>query len=229
MLERLISEAPRFFNYYNTVFLLQAMGNTLLMTVIGCGVGFILGFIIVYLRRSEGLAWLPVRMVLIAYVETFRRIPFLVILFIVLFGVQGIGIQVSLFGVAMISIAIIATAFISEIIRAGFDSIHQTQWDTASAMNFNRLQTLWYVVLPQSWKVILPPAFAFMVMFIKDTALASQLGVVELTFAGKILANRGISAILVYGTILALYFALSYPLTRLGAWMEKRFASPGNH
>ena len=59
------------------------------------------------------------------------------------------------------------------------------------------------MIVPQAWPVILPPAFAFMVVFIKDTALVSQIGVVELTFAGKVLNNRGFSALLVFGTILA--------------------------
>lgn len=224
MLERLVSEAPRFFTYYNMVFLLEAMGRTLLMTVIGVGLGFLLGFLLDFIRRTPGPFFLAFRLAATLYVETFRRIPFLVILFIVLFGVQAIGIRVSLFAVAMISISIIATAFCAEIIRAGFDSIHQTQWDTAAVMNFTRLQTLFYVILPQAWRVILPPAFAFMVMFIKDTALASQMGVVELTFAGKVLSTRGFSAILVFGTVLVLYFALSYPLSRLGGWLEKRLA-----
>ena len=81
------------------------------------------------------------------------------------------------------------------------------------------------MIAPQSWPVIVPPAFAYMVSFIKDTALVSQIGVVELTFAGKVMNNRGYSALLVYGTILILYFILSYPLTRFGGYLEKRFAS----
>ena len=72
------------------------------------------------------------------------------------------------------------------------------------------------VILPQAWKVILPPAAAFIVMFIKDTSLASQIGVVELTFAGKMLVNRGFSPVLGFGAILIAYFVLSYPLSRLG-------------
>ena len=92
-------------------------------------------------------------------------------------------------------------------------------------MNFTRMQTIRMIVAPQAWKVILPPAFAFMVMFIKDTALASQVGVVELTFTGKVLSNRGFSATLTFGTILLAYFILSYPLTRLGRYLEKRLAT----
>ena len=73
-------------------------------------------------------------------------------------------------------------------------------------MNFSRWQTVRHVVLPQSWTVILPPAVAYAVMFIKDTSLASQIGVVELTFAGKVLNNRGFSALLVFGAVLAALF-----------------------
>ncbi len=129
----------------------------------------------------------------------------------------------------MIAICIISAAFCAAIIRAGFDSIHQTQWETAAVMNVGRMQTLVHVVLPQAWRVILPPAFAFMVMFIKATALASQLGVVELTSAGKVLSSRGFPAILVFGTVLVLYFLLSYPLSRLGGWLEGLLAPSRRH
>ena len=122
----------------------------------------------------------------------------------------------------------LSVAYTSEIIRAGFESVPRQQVEAASAMNFSRWKILRNVIVPQSWPVILPPAFAFMVSFIKDTALVSQIGVVELTFAGKVMNNRGYSALLVYGTILILYFILSYPLTRLGAHLEERFASSRN-
>ena len=68
-------------------------------------------------------------------------------------------------------------------------------------------------------------AAAFVVMFIKDTSLASQLGVIELTFAGKMLVNRGFSPVLGFGAILICYFALSYPLSRFAAYLEKRLAA----
>ena len=85
-----------------------------------------------------------------------------------------------------------------------------------------------YIVLPQAWRVILPPAFAFFVLFIKDTALASQIGVIELTYAGKVLNNKGFSAALVFGTILVLYFLDL--LSAGAAWsaLEARLA-PSRH
>jgi polar amino acid transport system permease protein len=71
---------------------------------------------------------------------------------------------------------------------------------------------------------MLPPAYSFFVLFIKDPALASQIGVVELTFAGNVLANKGFPAALTFGTILVLYFLLSWPLARFGQWMEVKLA-----
>ena len=143
---------------------------------------------------------------------------------LVFFIFQLSGIDLSTFSVAMIAVCLIATAFIAEIVRSGLDSVHANQWDAATALNMSYLQTLRLVVVPQAWKVMLPPAFSFFILFIKDTALASQIGVLELTYAGKVLNNKGFSAALVFGTILILYFALSYPLSRFGARMEAKLA-----
>jgi len=225
MFQRLIDEAPLFFNYHNLVFILEAMGRTLGMTIIGCTVGFTLGLIIAVLRRSESRTLLPFRAIAIAYVETFRRIPFLVILFIVLFVIEPLMPGASLFAIATVSVCLLSTAFLSEVIRSGLESVPEQQIEGARTLNFNALQMLVMVILPQSWKVIIPPAAAFIVMFIKDTSLASQLGVIELTFAGKMLVNRGFSPVLGFGAILICYFLLSYPLSRFAAYLEKRLAS----
>jgi polar amino acid transport system permease protein len=225
MLDRIIEEMPRFFTYYNAVFVLKAMGTTLLLTALGCFIGFVIGFSIAAIRSTKALLLLPFRVLVTVYVEIFRRIPFLVILFIVMFATQVISRNISLFAIATISICLLSTAFLSEIIRAGMESVPRQQVEAAETLNFGFWRTQLRVVLPQSWKVIIPPAFAFMIMFIKDTSLASQMGVIELTFTGKSLMNRGFSPFLVYGVVLAGYFAMSYPLSRLGAYMEKRLAS----
>jgi polar amino acid transport system permease protein len=82
------------------------------------------------------------------------------------------------------------------------------------------------IVLPQALPVIIPPAIAFAVSFIKDTALVSQIGVFELTFRGKELNNKGFSGILVFGTIAMSYFIISFPLSMLGQYLDKRLAMP---
>ena len=91
--------------------------------------------------------------------------------------------------------------------------------------NFTYFQILKEVIFPQAWKVILPPAFGFFIMFIKDTALASQIGVMELTFAAKVLNNKGFY---INSTVIILYFILSFPLDRFGKHMEKKLVSNRN-
>ncbi|MCP4382137.1 MAG: amino acid ABC transporter permease [Hyphomicrobiales bacterium] len=225
MLDRIIEEAPRFFTYYNLIFLGGALLTTFLLTAIGCVLGFLFGFLMAVARGTAGWLLFPVRALAFLITESFRRVPFLVTLFLVFYSFRGVGLGLSIFWVALVAVVVIAASFIAEIIRAGLESVHRNQWDAAEAMNMSTAQTLRYVILPQAWKVILPPAFSFFILFIKDTALASQIGVVELTFAGKVLNNRGFSAALVFGTVLVLYFILSYPMTRFGAWLETRLAT----
>jgi polar amino acid transport system permease protein len=228
MIDAILAAAPRFFSLGTAEFLIGALLRTLWMTVIGCGLGFVLGMGIAVLRRSRMRVLAPARVVAMLAVETFRRLPFLVILILVLFATQILAPGLSLLGIATVAITLGATAYLSEIIRAGFDSVPRQQVEGAEALNFSASQTLFLVVLPQSWRVILPPAAAFMVMFVKDTSLASYLGVVELTFAGKILVNRGYPPSLGFGAVLLLYFALSWPLGRLARRLETRLA-PSRH
>lgn len=228
MLDRIAAQAPAFFTSSNASFVLEAVGRTLWMTFAGCIVGFTAGVLIAVLRQSRSPFTLPFRLLAIAYVEMFRRVPFLVILFLVLFAAQAVIPEASLLTLATIAVVLLATAFLSEIVRAGLESVPHQQKEGCQALNFNAAQTLFYVLLPQSWRVILPPTAAFVVMFIKDTSLASFIGVAELTFAGKMLVNGGFSPVLGFGTILILYFAMSYPLSRLAAHLEKRLAPSRN-
>jgi polar amino acid transport system permease protein len=223
-----LEEIPSFLGYYNIIFLLQALLATFLLSAIGCAVGSVIGFLLAISRRSRSLPLLPIRAATVLFTEIFRRVPFLVTLMLIFFVFQVAKLDISTFAVAVICVSLIATAFIAEIIRSGLDSVHHNQWDAAATLNLSMAQTLRYVIMPQAWKIILPPVFSFFILFIKDTALASQIGVVELTYAGKVLNNKGFSALLTFGSILVLYFILSYPLSRLGAWMETRLAPSRN-
>ena len=227
-MERLLEEIPSFFTIWNLIFLGKAMGVTFLLTAIGCLVGFSVGGLLAVFRKTKSLILLPLRFFIIIYTEIFRRIPFLVSLLLMFYIFQILKISDNLFLIATITVCLIATAYIGEIIRSGIESINQTQWDAAVAMNFSYFQILKEVIFPQAWKVILPPAFSFFIMFIKDTALASQIGVMELTFAAKILNNKGFSPLLSFGTILVLYFILSFPLDRFGKYMEKKLVANRN-
>ena len=224
MIDRLLAQAPDFFTAETAAFLGLALGRTLLMTVVGCGLGFAIGMVLALLRGSRAPALAPLRWLAAGYVETFRRIPFLVVLIFVLFAIQVIMPDLSLLGIATIAVVLVASAYLAEIIRSGFESVPRPQIESAEVLGLSALQRFRLVVLPQSWRVILPPAAAFMVMFVKDTALASHLGVVELAFAGKILVNRSFSPIYGYGSVMVLYFLLSWPLGRAALWLESRLA-----
>lgn len=225
MLAQIAEEWPRFATFYNFVFILKAAGVTLALSALGCILGSLIAFLIAVTRVTTARALMPARILAFLFTEVFRRVPFLVTLMLAFFAFQATGYDVPLFVVAAVSVTVIASAFIAEIVRAGFRSVHRNQWEAAAAMNFTLLETIRHVVLPQAWRFVLPPAFGYFVLFIKDTALASQIGVIELTFVGKVLNNKGFSAVLSFGTVLLVYFAMSYPLARLGAFLETRLAS----
>jgi polar amino acid transport system permease protein len=229
MLSHLAAQLPRFLTWYNAAFLLQAAALTLALSAVGSVVGIVLGAAIAVVRRTSGLALAPLRWLGVLHVELFRRIPFLVTLLLVFYATQLGGFEMPLFAIAAIAVSLISTAYLAEIVRAGLASVHPNQWHSAAVANFSLWQTLRLVIVPQAWPVVLPPAFGFFVMFLKDTALASQIGVVELTYAGKALNNRGFAPLLTFGAVLLLYFALSYPLTLLGRRLEARLARPRHH
>jgi polar amino acid transport system permease protein len=215
---------PRQVTSYDLRLLLDGFLTTVILALLGGLAGFIVGFAAALLRNTDSPAMAPVRAALVVYCLVFRRVPFLVTLMLVFFAGQSMQTNLSNLAVAAISLGLIAAAYLCEITRGGLASVHANQWQAARALNFGYWQTLRYVIVPQAWRVILPPTFAFLVMFIKDTALASQIGVMDLTSAGKVLENKGMSAPLVYGTILMLYFLMSYPLSRFGKRVESRLA-----
>lgn len=221
-------EASRFFGYYNVVFLGKAFLYTATLSLVGCLAGFIAGFGLAVVRSRRIVRFTPARWLATGYVEVMRRVPFLVKLMVVFFALQITGADVSTFAVAAITVALSASAFSAENIRAGLESVHPNQWDAAEAMNMGGLKALRRVILPQSWPVIIPPSMTYSVGLVKSTSIASQIGVFELTYAAKIMNQKGFSAALCFGTILILYFALCYPLNLLAARLETRLA-PSRH
>ncbi|MCW1408846.1 amino acid ABC transporter permease/ATP-binding protein [Rhizobium sp. 1AS11] len=186
-------------------------GGALLLSAVGCLLGIVFGTVLSLARLSRSRLLLPFKVVALVYVEVFRRVPFLVTLLVFFFGAQVLGFDLSPLVVTLISTSVISTAFVAEIIRAGLAAVRPSQLEAAEVMNFSPWQILWLVRWPQAWPLILPPVFGYFVLFIKDTALASQIGVLELTQAGKILNTKGFSALLVFATVLILYFLISYP------------------
>lgn len=215
------AEAPRFFTYWNMLFLAEALLNTLLASVLGCAIGYAVGFVFATLRLPQVVPLAALRTLPILWVELFRRIPFLVLLLLVFFLGQFLRLEAPLWVVSVTAVAIRMSALAAENIRAGYEAVRPTQWDAALTMNFPPLLALRRVVLPQAWRVIVPPSIVHVLSMVKETSLVSQIGFVEITFAAKMLTQRGFSAILTYGTALVLYFCVSWALASLGRWAER--------
>ncbi len=222
VLHGLLLEAPRFYTYYNVLLLGQALLATVALSVLGGAAGFLAGGVLAVLRTRRLVDAAPLRILATLYVEVFRRIPFLVKLLCIFFGLQYLGLQTPMFVVALLTVTVSASAFAAELVRAGLESVHPNQVDAAEAMNLSRAQVLFSVMLPQSWRVIVPPAVGYLAGFVKSTSIASQVGVLELTYAAKLMNTKGFSALICFGTVLVLYFLVCYPLSLGGAWLERR-------
>jgi polar amino acid transport system permease protein len=218
----IVAEAPRFFTWWNLRFLALAVVNTLVASVAGCVIGYAAGFLLAALRLPQLVGFAPIRVASIFWVETFRRIPFLVLLLLVFFLSQFAKLEAPLWAVAVTAVALRMSALAAENIRAGFETVRPTQWEAALTMNIPALTALRRIILPQSWRVILPPSIVHVLSMVKETSLVSQIGFIEITFAAKMLTQRGFSALLTYGTALVLYFLVSWALASLGRWTERR-------
>jgi polar amino acid transport system permease protein len=224
-LHQLTEEAPRFFTYWNMLFLGQAALNTLLVSLLGCVLGYGLGFVIATLRLRQVMAHASVRRALAGWTEAIRRIPFLVLLMCVFFAFQLSGANQTLFVIAVTAVTMRMSALAAENIRAGYESVPERQWEAASVLNIPPLQSLFRIILPQAWRVILPPSTIHAVSMIKETSLVSQIGFLELTFAARMLNQRGFSALICFGTILIAYFVISWSFSRVGRVAERKLVT----
>ena len=221
-IQQFLAEAPRFYTSWNMLFLGQAALNTILVSLIGCLIGYLIGFVVATLRLAAIMPAAPVRGLLITLVEAIRRIPFLVLLMCVFFGFQLSGANQSLFVIAVTAVALRMSALAAENIRAGYEAVHQRQWEAAAALNIPPIQALFRIILPQAWRIILPPSTIHTVSMIKETSLVSQIGFLELTFAARALNQRGFSALICFGTILVAYFVISWSFAQVGRRLEKK-------
>jgi len=212
------------FSVYDIALFEHAVLHTAILSLAGGLLGVAGGIALTAMRLST-VRWLPgLGLVGAAYVQIMRRIPFIVTLYGLFFLAGALGADIGAMGVAIGAIGLIASAYLSEIILGGIRTVGPEQFDSALALDLPVWARWRHVVLPQAMRAILPPAIGYLVLFIKDTALASQIGVVELSQAGVILSSRGLPATPVFIVVLSLYFALSYPLTRLSRALEKRLA-----
>jgi His/Glu/Gln/Arg/opine family amino acid ABC transporter permease subunit len=170
------------------------------------------------LAVAQRIGWRPVRIAIAIYVDVFRAVPVLTQLFIIYFGLTEIGIRLDPLPSAILGFGIYGGAYLTEVFRAGLDSIHRGQMEAAQMLGMTRLAALRIVILPQAVRVVLPPLGNFAIGLLKDTALASAVAAPELMFSARTLVDKTFLATQIFLTTAAIYLAMSLPLS----WLTRR-------
>lgn len=170
----------------------------------------------------------PFRWVGTAYVEFFRNTPLLVQLFFLFFGAPLIGIRFSTdpfefnFRAALLGLALYHAAYVAEVIRGGLLGVDRGQIEAARSLGLSYTQMLRYIQLPQSFRSVIPPLGNIFTALVKNTSLATTIGVAELLNAGEVVESRTFRAIEAYGAVALLYLALVLPLSAGVNWLERK-------
>jgi polar amino acid transport system permease protein len=190
--------------------------------VITCGaylIGAVLGALVAWMRRAHRR---PVRVVARWVVELIRAVPVLVWLFIVFYGLPQYGISLSPVVAATLTLGVIASAYLSEIYRGGLAAIDRGQWDASAALGLSRRDTALRVIVPQTLRVSGPAMAGYGIWLLKDSALASTIGVVELTYRASAEAQttgKGLTVFIMVGVI---YLLLGLPMAVASRSVDRR-------
>ena len=208
--------------------LLQGLLVTVEIAFLSLCLGFVLGLILAVLRvavkrRSNPLIVRLLNLPIALYVDVLRSIPPLVILIVVYYALPYIGLVIPRFWAAVLTFVVILSAFAEEIFRAGIESIDRGQIEAARSLGLSYITTMIYVVIPQAFRVALPPMTSRMIAITKDVSLASVIGVADV-----LKKARAAQAFLANPTPLfsaALLFTILFlPLVRISMYLEKRLA-----
>lgn len=206
-----------------TPFLLEGLWLTFRITIIGIVVGSLIGLVLGTFRSLR----IPGVTALIGlYIHLFRGSPFLVQLYIFYYLLPELGVawlQFDSMQAAVITLCLYTGSYVTEIVNSAIAALPKGQDEAARAVGMTKAQSLWYVVLPQALRMIIPPMSGVFVIIIKSTAILSVVGLSELTRQGEIAALRFPGdLLLIYVCVAALYFVYCYPVLKFADWAEKR-------
>jgi polar amino acid transport system permease protein/cystine transport system permease protein len=156
------------------------------------------------------------------YVEVFRAVPVLTQLFVIYFGLAQLGVRFDPLSAAILGFGLNGGAYLTEVFRAGIESINRGQIEAGFAVGMTRLQAMRYLVLPQAIRVVLPPLGNFAVGLLKDTSVASAVAAPELSFRARTLVEQTYLSTQIYLMVAMLYLCMSLPLSRLTRHLERR-------
>lgn len=182
------------------------------------------GLLLAVFRSLPGPVFFPARLLATAYVDVFRALPGLLVIFMIGFGIPGLGIE----GVprdpfiwAVFTLTLLYSAYVSEVYRAGIESIHPSQGAAARSLGLSELQALRYVVVPQAIRRVIPPLLNDFIGLQKDTVLVSYIGVVEIFRQSTILQQATFNFTPLLATALV-FLVVTIPMARFTDWLLQR-------
>ena len=190
------------------------IGGFLLMIVIAMVVGS--------LRTRK--QYKAVQLILSVYVEFFRGTPLLVQLFVVYYGLPSFGIRIEPITAAIMTMGLNSGAYMSEVVRAAILSVDKGQYEAAAMLGYSPLQTIVQIILPQALRIAVPSFMNAFSAMIKETSLISVLPVIELTKLGNQIYAKTYHPFEIYITMAIIYFMMTYSVTFLAKWLERRFS-----
>jgi His/Glu/Gln/Arg/opine family amino acid ABC transporter permease subunit len=199
--------------------LLVAALNTLRMAAAAFCLAASFGLLLALARLSP--RGVPARCAAI-YVELVRGAPVLALLFLIYFGLPSVGLVLPAFAAAVLGLGANGAAYVSEIYRGAIAGIERGQAEAGQAIGMTRAQVMRYVVLPQAWRISLPPLGNYAIGLLKDTSVASLIGAPELTLRARDLSSEYFLPMQIYLISGVMYFAMAAPLSAGVRWLERR-------
>jgi polar amino acid transport system permease protein len=202
--------------------LLQGAVVTVQVTVLALVLSSVLGLALALMKLSpvRALAWTGT-----VIVNVIRGLPIIVQLFYIYFVLPEFGIQLSAFQAGVIGLGIAYSAYQAENFRAGIEAVDPGQREAAQAMGMRSALIMRRVILPQAFRIALPPYGNTLVMMLKDSSLVSTITVAEMTRAGQLIASSTFQNMTVYTLVALLYLLMSLPLVYGLRRLERRFAA----
>jgi polar amino acid transport system permease protein len=203
-----------------TPILLDGATITIVITM-GClAISTVLGMVLALIKMSS-IPLLP--RIVGVLINIVRGLPMIVLLFYIYFVLPDIGIQLTSLQASVLGLGFAYATYVAEVFRSGIESVDIGQFEAAKSLGMSQYKTMTRVILPQAFKVALPPYSNMLVMMLKDTSLASTIAVAEMTRAGMLLANSTFKNITIYSIIAIMYLLMSAPLMYLSSWLERHF------
>lgn len=187
---------------------------------------FVLALVLAIIVGSLRAANIPkvLKLILSVYVEFFRGTPLMVQLFIFYYGLPSFGMKVDPILASVLTMGLNSGAYLSEVVRAAVLSVDRGQYDAAAVLGYNHIQTTVHIVLPQAFRIAVPTFMNGFSSIVKETSLVSVLPIIELTKLGNQVYAKTYHPFEVYISLAIIYFIMTYTVTFLAKWIERRLS-----